>query len=111
MNVVLAPILPEKLARWKELGEQLAGPRRAAWEDYLRRYGITRHVTFLVPGPAGPLAVLFMEGPGTQTLMQRFATSEHVFDQQFRQELSDCHGIDFTQPPPGAPQLLADLRL
>jgi hypothetical protein len=111
MTVVLAPISQEKLARWKDLGEQLSGPRRAAWEDYLRRYGITRHVTFLVPGSAGPLAVLFMEGPGAETLMQRFATSQHAFDQQLREELAECHGLDFTQPPPGAPQLLADLRI
>lgn len=112
MNVVVAPILPEKLERWNEIANSLLTSRRAEWEDYLRRYGLTRHVAFLSQGPHGAQAVLFMEGPGAATLMPRFAVSNHPFDEQFRRELAECHGIDFSAPPPGLPpQLKGDIRV
>jgi len=112
MNAVIAPIVAEHLDRWNDLAQELSGPRRAEWDDYLRRYGLTRHVSFLAQSPSGPMAVLFMEGPGAATLMQRFATSQHPFDQEFRARLEQCHGMSFSAPPPvPPPQLQHDIRL
>lgn len=111
MHIVLAPILPERLEAQLRLAEQLSGSRRAEWEDYLRRYSLTRHRSWLAQSPAGPLAVIAVEGPGAAEMMPRFATSEHPFDRWFRAELEQNHGMRFDTPPLfPPPRLMGDVR-
>ena len=108
-NIVVAPILSDKLEDWKQWLADISGPRSSEFEDFLTRYQVIRERVWLQQNPDGSyLAVVLFEGEGASTLMQRFATSDHPFDVEFRNKVGDAHGIDFTQPPPPPPELLFD---
>lgn len=112
MNIVVAPIVADKLDAFLKYAEELSGSRRADFEDYLHRYNLTRHAAFLQSGPTGPGAVIVVEGPGADALMPRFAVSEHPYDVEFRRRLEEIHGFSFSSPPPFAPpKMLADVRV
>jgi|TARA_Y100000294_G_C8506901_1_gene317068 hypothetical protein len=109
MGVVLAPILEGKLEAWKAWCEDLQGPQKEAVADFNRRYGLTRHSSWLTETPAGPVAIAIHEDPGAEELMPKLAGSQNEFDIAFKQALLDIHGMDVTQPPPGPmPELYFD---
>ena len=108
-NVAIIPVLSDKLEDWKQLLTDMSGPRSSDFEDFNTRYQLTRHRVWLQQNPDGSnLAVVLHEGEGANTIMQRFATSDHPFDVELRNKIGDAHGIDFTQPPPPPPELLMD---
>ena len=108
-QVIVVPVLPDKLEDWKKWIAVLNGSRKADFDDYNKRYGITGHRVWLVQTPdGGHLAVVLLEGEGAPTIMGRLATSNHSFDVEFKNQISAAHGIDFTQPPPPSPKLLLD---
>ena len=108
-NIVVAPVLSDKLEDWKQWIADISGPRSSEIEDFNKRYELTRHRVWLQQNPDGSyLAVVLHEGEGASTVMQRFATSEHPFDVEFRNQVGAAHGIDFTQPAPPHPELVFD---
>ena len=109
MGVVLAPIVEGKLESWEEWTAELQGPRKAEFEDFNQRHGLTRHAVWRAETPAGPMAIVLHEGPGADTVMQKLAASDHEFDVWFREKVAEVHGVDVTQPPPGPlPELVLD---
>ena len=108
-NLIVVPVLPDRIEAWKQWAADLSGSRKADAEDFDKRYGLTRHRAWLVPTPdGGHLAVVLQEGEGAPTMMEHFATSDHPFDVEFRKHVSADHGIDFSQPPPPSPELVLD---
>ncbi len=108
-GVILAPIIEGKLDAWKSWIQELEGPQKDALADFNQRYGLTRHAAWLAETPAGPMAVVLHEGPGSDDLMPKLAASQNEFDVSFEQSLLGIHGLDVTQPPPGPmPELLLD---
>jgi hypothetical protein len=77
------PLLPGKTDDWKRMVEEIAGPRRADFEDFHRRVGLTKENWYLQPTPQGDLVIVYLEGEIPQCF-QRFATSDHPFDRWFR---------------------------
>ncbi|MCH8011503.1 MAG: hypothetical protein IIA61_06085 [Candidatus Marinimicrobia bacterium] len=111
-ELILAPVLSDKLEEWKQWLSDLNGSRSSEYKDFLERYGITRDRVWLQQNPDGSyLAAIIHEGEGASTMMQKFATSDHPFDVEFRNKVAAAHGIDFTQPPPPGPELLSDFSL
>ena len=106
MAVILAPILEGKLDAWKDFARGLSGPE---FEDFNSRYDLTRHAAWLAETPAGPMAIVLIEGPGADDHMHRLAASDNEFDRRHRDNIKEVQGMDITQPPPGPlPELYVD---
>ena len=109
MGVILAPIVEGKPQAWKDWCAELSGPRSKELADFNRRYGLTRHASWLAETPAGPMVIALHQGPGADDLMHKLAASDTEFDGAFRDKLKEIHGLDLTQPPPGPlPELYLD---
>jgi hypothetical protein len=101
MGLILAPLAPDKIAIWLEFIQTVEGPRRADFDDFNRRYNLTRHDAWLCETPAGTFVVAIHEGPGAAEVTQKVAQSKHDFDVWFTANLARIHGMDLTKPPPG----------
>ena len=98
MPVILAPILEGKLQAWKDWAGKLRGP---VFEILNSRYDLTRHAAWLAETPAGPMAIVLLEGPGADDHMHKLAASDNGYDRRHRDKIKEVHGLDITQPPPG----------
>ena len=105
MGAFAAPILLGKLEDWEAFMAELAGPRKAEYEDMNARMGLTGHRAWLQVTPDGHhMAVVVHDGPGGDAFMGNLATSTNGFDAWFKAKVTDVHGIDFSGPLPPAPQ-------
>ena len=85
------------------------GPRKEAVMDFNRRYGLTRHASWLAETPSGPVAVALHEGPGVDDWMPKLVSSQQEFDVWFKNKIIEVHGLDLSQPLPGPmPELYVD---
>lgn len=103
MGMVLAPLVSDKLEAWKAWNNEIQTTRKAEFDDFNNRMNITGHTVWLAQTPNGPMAIVSHEGPGENDFMKNLAISEHPFDVWFRNSISEFHGVDFSQPPPGSP--------
>jgi hypothetical protein len=101
MSLILVPILPGKLDAWRAFIDEVNGPRKAEFDQFNRRYGLTKHEAWCCETPMGPLAVAIHEGPGADSMVPKLAGSTDAFDAWFASKLLELHGMDLTQPPPG----------
>ena len=101
MGLVLAPIREGKLDDWKSWNAELKGVMKDEFEEFNKRYGLTRHEVWLAETPGGPVAVVFHEGPGGDAFMQKLGQSDHGFDLAMRQSIEEFHNMDLSSPPPG----------
>ena len=109
MGVILAPILEGKVEAWKLRTADLQEPRKAEFEDFNKRYGLTRHAAWLTETPTGAAVIALHEGPGADDFMAKIGPSTHDADVRFKAKLKDIHGMDVTQPPPGPlPEIYLD---
>ena len=109
MGVVLAPIVDGKLEAWKNWTRELGGSSSNEWEDFNKRYRLTRHAAWLTETPTGPAVIALHQGPGSDDFIPKLAGSNNEFDREFKERLKEFHGMDVTQPPPGPlPELYLD---
>jgi len=101
MGLVVAPILEGKLDEWKSWNADLAGSKKTEFDEFNKRYGLTRHDVWFAETPGGPMAVVMHEGPGGDTFMQKLAQSDHSFDVAMRQRIEEFHNMNLSAPPPG----------
>jgi hypothetical protein len=108
MKIVLVPILEGKVEVWKAWSDELMGPRKEEFQEFNRRYGLSRHAAWLAETPTGPTVVAFHEGGGEDNFMELLAKSDHTFDQWFKSKVLEIHNLDLASPPEGPPP---ELRL
>ena len=95
------PIVPGKEDAWAEFASQVSGTRKAEFDDFNTRHGITDHRAWLQKNPDGSsLVIVVAEGPGAETFMGEFSTSDNEFDKWFTEKVAGAHGFDFSAPPP-----------
>ncbi|MGH9222904.1 MAG: hypothetical protein ACRD2W_03690 [Acidimicrobiales bacterium] len=104
-----APLLPGKTDAWRQWAAELHGPRSADFAEFNSRHGLTRHAAWLQQTPMGDIAAVLIEGEGAEQFMGSVAAGDHEFDAWFRDNVSDLHGIDFSNPPP-LPEAVIDAR-
>lgn len=105
MDAFAVPIKPGKSEVWKTWIGELTGSRKAELEEMNERYGLTTHAAWLQSNPDGSeLAVVVVDGPGASEFLGKLAGSDHEFDTWFRSNVEDIHPMDFSAPPPPAPQ-------
>jgi len=99
-----APILPGKLEAWKAFDAEMNGPRRAEHHASRRRMGLSREVASLMQTPQGDFVCLFHEGASLERAFRTLATSSDPYDEWFRQNLIEIHGLtpEMLQGPPPA---------
>ena len=103
MSIVLAPIADGKLEKWRQWADDLQNGRGEEFKEFNSRYGLTRHSAWLAETPTGPIVTALHEGPGADNFMSALSASDNDFDVWFKQNLSECHNIDFNEPLPGSP--------
>ena len=96
------PALPGVGDKLRTLADECRGPRRAEFEDFHRRTGLTHEAWFLQQSPQGELFILTLDGDPVGAV-QKLAASEHPFDRWFKERSREVHGVDFSQPLPGPP--------
>lgn len=101
MGLVVVPIKEGKVEAWKSWNGEFAGERKSEFDDMNKRHGLTRHNVWFADTPAGPMAIVLHEGPGSETFMPNMAKSEHSFDIWMKENIEDFHGMDLGAPPPG----------
>jgi len=105
VDTFAAPIKAGKLEAWESWVDELNGPRKAEFEDFNERYGLTTHAAWLQASPDGShLVIVITDGPGSPMFMGKLATSQNEFDSWFRSGIEDVHPMDFSAPPPPAPE-------
>lgn len=109
VTVFAAPILPGKTEAWKQAIAELSGPRKADFDDWNRRLGLTRHVASLQQTPDGDFAVVYAEGDDPANTIAHVLASDHPFDEWFAEKvLADVHGIHAEHGPPPQNQVFVD---
>jgi len=103
MSLVLVPIADGKLEKWQHWAHELQNGRAKEFKEFNSKYGLTRHLAWLAETPTGPVVAALHEGPGADNFMAELAKSDDDFDVWFRQNISECHNIDFSKPLPGSP--------
>jgi hypothetical protein len=101
---VAAPILPGRLAQWRQMVDEL---RRRSDEHArsMKAKGLSREDLWLQQTPIGDTVVLYMEGEELASYMKKIFESDTPFDRWFAQQLREVHGIDPAQPPPKTEQV------
>ena len=99
---IALPCLPGGAEKLRELAATCAGSRRAEFEDFHRRVGLSGERWFLQQTPQGELLIVALDGDAGAA-MQKLGSSDHPFDVWFREQCRLVHGVDFTQPLPGPP--------
>jgi len=101
MGLIIAPLKEDKLEAWKKWAETLSGEKNKAFNEFNKKYGLTRHDAWLAETPDGPVVVALHEGPGADSFMQSVAESDGSFESDFKEKLMEFHGMDLSGPPPG----------
>jgi len=111
MAGMAVPLLQDKVATWRAWANELQGSRRSEFNEFNQRMGLTEHRAWLTQQPDGPAVVVVHDGPGADGFLEKLGTSDHPFDKWFRDNISECHGVDFSKPLPGpAPESVIDWR-
>jgi hypothetical protein len=96
------PCLPGGADQLRRLAEECRGPRRAEFEAFHRRVGLTAERWFLEQTAQGELLVMTLEGDPLGAI-QKLAASDEPFDQWFKEQVRAVHGVDFSKPLPTPP--------
>jgi steroid delta-isomerase-like uncharacterized protein len=98
---MLRPILPDKLEQWRQLGEQLLGPRREEHRASRKRLGIEAEMTWHQSTSAGDVEILYLEVHDVAHAFSGLARSQEPFDRWLREQVFDIHGVDLAQVTAG----------
>lgn len=94
---IAVPIAPGKTATWRQLIEDLTGPRYAEYEASRKRFALTAQTTFLQQTPMGDFAVIHLTGPDVHASFHAMTSSPAEWDVKWRELTTDVHGIDFNK--------------
>lgn len=103
MSLVVVPIVNGKVEAWKNWTKTITGEKSGEFEDFNKRYGLTRHDTWLAETPGGHVVVALHEGPGADAFLPKVIESDNEFDLYFKDKLTEFHGMTFDGPPPPMP--------
>lgn len=98
------PILPGKLAAYRQFNADLADARREEHAASRQRLGVTSEMAWYQQTPAGDFEVVYFEVRDFQHFFLSLATSNEPFDRWFRERVLDIHGVDLSQPPGTMPE-------
>ena len=101
------PILPGKTDAARAFANDVAGGRKADFNDMQKRAGTTRETWSLQETPAGAFMLVWFEG-NVEKAFADLATATDAFTVWFRGQIKGVTGIDMSEPAEGGPDLLFD---
>jgi hypothetical protein len=106
------PVLPGKVATWKNLIKEMSGPRDAERKESRKKIGLTVERVWLQNTPMGDFAVVYWEAKDINKVFELLVKSDAPFDKWFRDKiLVEVHGMDFSKPLPPLNEMVVDFRL
>ncbi|MDQ2178005.1 hypothetical protein [Marinifilum sp. D714] len=103
MGIVVVPLFDEKVEAWKAWAKSLSNEKSNEFNDFNKKYGLTRHNAWLAETPGGKVVVALHEGPGADDFLHKVAGSNDSFELYFKEKLTEFHGMKFDAPPPPMP--------
>ena len=101
------PILPGKADAARAFASEVAGSRKAEFNEMQKRVGTTRETWNLQETPAGAFMLVWFDGNVEQAFGD-LATASDDFTVWFRGQIKGLTGIDMSEPAEGGPELLVD---
>ncbi len=89
---LVLPILPESEEAWRRFAQELAGTRRAEYEQARQQVGITRERAWIVQTPPGELLIVCLETEHLEQVIPTLLVSDLPFDPWFRQHCQSLSG-------------------
>jgi hypothetical protein len=87
-------VLPGQAAANRDgLASFRGGARKEAFEDALRRAGVTREVVWIQTTLDGEVSVVYLEADDLATAFAVLGTSPAPFDRWYREHVQQVHGI------------------
>ncbi len=102
--VLILLILPGKEEAWRRLYQELAGVRRAEYEQSRRQLGITREQAWIVQAYPGEMLIACLEAEHLEQVIPTLLVSDLPFDSWFRQQCQSLHGLAVRQSPAWPPK-------
>ncbi len=90
----ILPILPGMTARWRELQDELAGPRLREYEASRRRVGIVQESFTKQEMDGKEVAIHLVEARDPGRAGRRLTDSADTFDAWLRERAVEVHGLD-----------------
>ncbi|MGN6575314.1 MAG: hypothetical protein ACTHKG_06480 [Nocardioides sp.] len=104
------PVLPgQAAANLDGLASCRSGVRKEAFEDALRRAGITRQAVWIQTTPDGELSVVYLEADDLGAAFVLLGTSPAPFERWYREHVRQVHGIALADGC--APELVLDFDI
>jgi len=107
LNAVVFPILPGKMAEWRDFVAQLEGARKAEWAESRKRVGV-RERSFLQPTPMGDLVIVTLEGDDPARSFGQMVSATDAFTLWFLERVKAIHGVDLATPMDSPSHLVLD---
>ena len=101
------PILPGKTDAARAFASEIAGSRKAEFNDMQKRSGTTRETWSLQETPVGAFMLVWFEG-NVEKAFADLATAADDFTVWFRGQIKVVTGVDMSEPAEGGPELLMD---
>ena len=95
------PILQGKEKEWKRWHDELRTSRYDDFANSRKKLNVHER-SFLQHTPMGDLVIVTLEGDDPQSAFAKFASANDEFTKWFVEGVKQTHGVDLTQPPPGA---------
>jgi hypothetical protein len=89
------PVLPGKVEAARAFGEETMGARRADFEEYQKRRGVTRETWAVQENPDGSaLSVVWIESPDIERALTAAAGDSSEFASWFRERVKEINGLE-----------------
>ena len=95
------PILPGKQEAWRRFCQELLESCYCEYEESRRRLGISREVMWFAQTAQGEMAIIYLEADPPEQVFPMLAASGLPFDDWFRQQLVELHGLEVVKRPRG----------
>ena len=88
------PVLPgQTVANRDGLASCRSGTRKEAFEDALRRAGVTRQAVWIQSTPDGERSIVYLEADDLAAAFALLGTSPAPFERWYREHVRQVHGI------------------
>jgi hypothetical protein len=104
MFAIALPLRPGQENSLKELGGELAGTRRGAFDESEKRLGIPKESWFLQRAESGSLVIVTFEADDPGRALTEFSRSRDAFDLWFKGRVKEITGVDLNGPLPPPPE-------
>ncbi len=88
------PILPGKEEAWRRFAQEIQEIHAGDYEESRKRLGIRRESTHLSLASHILLVIVSIEADDPEQILPQMVASEYPFDEWFRRQMLELHGID-----------------